>query len=209
MPTRPRITAAQFKKAIEILRNGGLVIYPTESSYAIGANAVDERAVRRVFQVKGRDLRNPIPVIMADITMWNKYAYLNEKAMLLIRDFMPGPLTIALRKKKTVPRILNPYAIAARIPGNSIALRLVKSAGFPITSTSANISGNEPVYSIRMLPETLKLFLEVIVDVGPLPRNRPSTIVDLVDLNKPTIAREGAIPGELVLRRLREEEDSR
>ncbi len=154
-------------------------------------------------EAKGRDYRSPIPVIVSDIRMWNRYAYLNRKATRLIHDFMPGPLTIALKRRKSIPSILNPDALAARIPGLSLARKLVKTAGFPITSTSANISGEPPANSIQMLPESLRSHIDVVLDVGPLPRRKPSTIIDLVDLSKPTIAREGEISGELVLAKIR------
>ena len=203
MPVRTRITSTQLRRAVDVLRSGGLVIYPTESSYALGANATSESAIRRVYQAKGRDFKNPIPVIVADIRMWSRYAYLNRKAKRLIRDFMPGPLTIALKKRSSIPHLLNPYAIAARIPRQNCARKLVKAAGFPITSTSANISGQPAANSVRMLPKSLRSYVDVFLDVGTLPRRKPSTIVDMVDLNNPIITREGAIPGELVLQKLR------
>ena len=202
MPVGTRITSAQLRRAVDALRSGGLVVYPTESSYALGANATNESAIRKVYQAKGRDFKNPIPVIVADIRMWKRYAYLNREATRLIRDFMPGPLTIALRKKSSIPDLLNPRAIAARIPLQNCARKLVKAAGFPITSTSANISGQPAANSVRMLPKSLRSYVDVFLDAGALPRRKPSTIVDMVDLNNPIITREGAIPGELVLKKL-------
>ena len=123
-------------RAAAALKIGRLVVYPTESSYALGGNATDENAVRRIYQAKDRKAGKPIPVIIADMHMWKKYVYMNKKAEILAKKFMPGPVTIALKKRKLIPDALNRTSLAARIPGHHIARELVKAAGFPITSTS-------------------------------------------------------------------------
>lgn len=204
MPVRVRVgrgkaIATDVKNAVEVLTSGGLVVYPTESSYALGANATDEKAILRLYEAKGRDPSNPIPVIVADLKMWRKYAFINRQALILVAAFMPGPLTIALRKKRLIPDILNPHAIAARIPSHPVAQRLVRIAGFPITSTSANISGEPPARSIQGLSERLMRSIDLILDTGNLAERKPSTIVDLTDVKTPKIVREGPISGKQVL----------
>lgn len=188
----------QLRQAVWILKRGGLVVYPTESSYALGASALDESAIQKVYEAKGRGFYKPIPVIVADLRMWNKYAHLGREAKLLASAFMPGPLTVALKKRKLIPDILNPTSLAARIPGHPVALKLVKSAGFPITSTSANMSGQRPAFSVQHLKEPLASFVDLFLDVGQLPKGKPSTIVDLTDAIKPQIVREGPISREQV-----------
>jgi L-threonylcarbamoyladenylate synthase len=142
---------------------------------------------------------------MADLEMWKEYAYVTKEAEVLVATFMPGPLTIVLRKKKTVPDLLNPLALAARIPGHSVALGLVKKTGFPITSTSANISGQPATYSVEDLDASVRSAADVVLDAGPLPIARPSTIIDLTEVNKPRIVRKGPISEEDILAVLMEE----
>jgi len=178
----------------------GVVMYPTESSYALGVNALREIAISKIFKAKQRSLGKSIPVIVSDLRMWRKYAHLNETAEILIREFMPGPLTLALRKKTSVPGLLNPFAIAARIPGHPVALALVKAAKYPITSTSANVSGAPPVYSPKTAPRVLRSATDLVLDAGTLRRRRPSTIVDFTIKGQPTVTRPGAISASAILR---------
>jgi len=190
---RIRMNTEQLQKAAWILKRGGLVVYPTESSYALGASALDESAIQKVYDAKGRGFRKPIPVIVADLHMWSKYAHLGREAKLLISAFMPGPLTVVLKKRKLIPDILTPTSLAARIPGHPVARKLVKDVGFPITSTSANLSGQPPAFSVQHLKEPLRSSVDLLLDVGRLPRGRPSTIVDLTNPIEPQIVREGPI----------------
>jgi len=162
-------------EAADIIKGGGLVIYPTETCYGLGANALDESAVKKVFVVKKRALGKPISIIVSDLEMWEKCAYINESAKRLIEKFLPGPLTIALKKKDVIPDIVSVKSIAARIPSHPVALLLVKEAGVPITATSANISGRSPLYSAQKAFATFKKDVNLILDAGRLPRRRPSS----------------------------------
>jgi len=182
-----------------------MVMYPTESSYALGVNALKEAAINKIFEAKQRSMGKSIPVIVSDLRMWRKYAYLNKSAETLVREFMPGPLTLALRKKTSVPDLLNPFAIAARIPGHPVALALVRAAKYPVTSTSANISGAPPVYSPKRAPKALRSAIDLILDAGKLRKREPSTIVDFTIGDQPTVTREGAIPSSAILKALAQE----
>jgi len=199
-PLRPSRSA--IKEAVEVLDANGLVMYPTESSYALGANALEEAAVKKIFEAKGRPADKPIPVIVSGLQMWKKYAYFNKSAEILVRRFMPGPLTLALRKKPAAPDVLTPIAVAARIPGNPVALALVREAKYPITSTSANMSGRAPIYSPKRTPKALRTAIDLVLDAGTLRRRKPSTIVDLTKADQPIITREGAIRASTVLKAL-------
>ena len=190
-------------EAAGIIKGGGLVIYPTETSYGLGANALDEGAVKKVFVVKRRPVGKPIPIIVSDLEMWEKCAFVNEPAKRLIEKFLPGPLTIALKKRDVIPDIVNVKAIAARIPSHSVALLLVKAAGVPITATSANISGRPPFYSAQKVFATFKKDVNLILDAGRLPRRRPSTVVDFTVGALPQITREGPVSAESVLNELK------
>lgn len=173
-------------------------MYPTESSYALGANALEENAIMKIFGAKGRPLGKPIPVIVSGLQMWKKYAYFNQPAEKLVKRFMPGPLTLALKKKPRISDLLNPFAIAARVPGNAVALALVREAGYPITSTSANVSGGPALYSAKKIPTQLKTAIDLILDVGTLRWRKHSTVVDFTAGDQPTITREGAIPASVI-----------
>jgi L-threonylcarbamoyladenylate synthase len=177
-------------------------MYPTESSYALGVNALDTIAVRRLLQAKGRPSSKPFPVIVSDLVAWKRYAYFNREAEKLVRRFMPGPLTLSLKKKKVVPEILTATAIAARIPGHPVALALAREVDYPITSTSANKSGEPPAYSPKRITGLLRARIDLILDAGALKKRKYSTIVDLAGRGKPVVAREGAIPAIEVFRTL-------
>ncbi len=191
-------------EAAGIIKGGGLVIYPTETCYGLGANALDEAAVKKVFMVKKRPFGKPISIIVSDLGMWEKCAYVNEPAKRLIEKFLPGPLTIALKKRDVIPDIVSVKSIAARIPSHPVALLLVKETSVPITATSANISGRPPLYSARKAFATFKKDVNVILDAGRLPRRRPSTVVDLTMGASPQITyRGGSISAESVLKELK------
>lgn len=193
-----------IEEAVRVLDAEGVVMYPTESSYALGVNALKSSAILKVFEIKGRSTDKAIPVIVADLRMWKRYAYFSGDAETLVKRFMPGPLTLVLRKRTSVPDVLSPSTIAARIPGHPVALALVKKAGYPITSTSANISGQPPAYSVGSIPKSLALATDLILDAGALRRRKYSTIADLAE-GEPIVTREGAIAASMILRALGKE----
>jgi L-threonylcarbamoyladenylate synthase len=188
-----------IEEAVKILKKGGLVVYPTETSYAIGVDATNASAIKKIYKIKNRDENKPIGVILSDINMAKKYGEITQKTEILIKRFMPGPLTIITRKKKKIPDILSKNEIAFRISGNSVASNLTKRLNLPITATSANKSGQPAIYEIRELIENFKDEVEVVIDSGNLPRNIPSTYLDMVD-DKLEIRRTGSISKEEILR---------
>lgn len=187
-----------IEDAGDLIRQGGLVVYPTESAYALGCNALDEDAVKRVFEAKHRHIGTPLPIIVSDLEMWRTCAFLDRRAERLIHDFLPGPLTIALKKKPIVPDALNPRAIAARISSYPVAQALVEKAGVPITATSANTSGNSPHYTVRQVMKDLVGRVNLVLDAGRLARRQLSTIVDFTLGPTPRVTRVGAIPEEAI-----------
>ncbi|MFH0832412.1 MAG: L-threonylcarbamoyladenylate synthase [Candidatus Aenigmatarchaeota archaeon] len=163
-------------EAVKILKKGGLVIYPSESSYGIGCDATNEKAVKRIFSVKKRSGK-AIPIIVSSIRMAEKYAFLSDDAKKIAERLMPGPLTLVV-KKKNLPDSLSKETVGFRIPSHNFSVKLATSFGKPITATSANLSGNKPIYSIE---EVIKLFsnnVDLIIDAGTLPKNKPTTVFD-------------------------------
>lgn len=185
---------AAIKKAAEVLKEGGLIVYPTDTLYGLGCNALDESAVKRVFAAKMRPKQNPLSIAVHDIEMMRRYSELTALAEKLARAFLPGALTIILQKKN-LPDVLTGglQKVGIRIPDNSIALKLVELSGVPITATSANISGNAPPVSAEDAASQIKM-ADIVLDGGRLGGGVSSTIIDLT--GKPKILREGVIKRE-------------
>jgi L-threonylcarbamoyladenylate synthase len=170
-----------FAVAVDALKRGHVIVFPTETLYGLGADALDEVAVKKVFQLKGRDPRNPIPVLVADREMLHTLiAKVPIVARKLMDRYWPGPLTLVLPGKKNIPKPLcNPAGrVGVRISSQPIAARLIKRLGRPLTATSANPSGKEPA---RTLQEARMYFagqLEIFVDGGTLTSRSGSTVVE-------------------------------
>jgi len=192
-------TKKLIEKAIDILKNGGLIVYPTETCYGIGCDALNENAVEKVYRVKKREKKKPISIIVSSLKMMRKYGKITKEVEYLVKKFMPGPLTIVVEKKRKIPDILNPKEIAFRISSHPIAQQLVKELDKPITATSANISGSKPIYSSEEIVKIFNGKVDMIIDSGNLPLIQPSTIIR-VKKSKIELIREGAIPFDIVLR---------
>lgn len=189
------IDANLIGQAAEVLKAGGLVIFPTDTVYGLGANALDEKAVRAVFEVKKRSFDNPLPVLIADQKeLETLVSEIPDEAGELTRSFWPGGLTLILRKSKKIPSIVTGggETIALRMPDHPVTLALLKETSFPMVGPSANISGEEaPVESANINPVLAKQ-VDLIIDAGPAPVGIPSTIVDLSQ-GRARILREGAV----------------
>ena len=191
-----------IKEAARIIKNGGLVIYPTETCYGIGSDATNVKAINRIYEIKGRARTKAIPIIVSGLKMMKKYGVITDEIKFLVKRFMPGPLTIITRKKKTIPNILNPKEIAFRISSNPIASMLVKEVELPITTTSANISGQQPIYKIDDIIKAFEGKVDMIFDCGNLPRIKPSTYIDM-KTDEPKIIREGPISKKVIIKELK------
>ncbi|MDH7517752.1 MAG: L-threonylcarbamoyladenylate synthase [Candidatus Thermoplasmatota archaeon] len=178
-------------KAIEALRQGGLVVYPTDTLYALGADIFNEDAVKKVFRVKKRPFDVPLPVAVSTVVDMEKIAFVDKRVRLLAEHFLPGQLTLVLNKKDVVPDVVTGGVdkIAVRLPDNRFALELLSVFG-PLTVTSANIHGMETPNNIRDIQAQLK-GVDVYLDHGVL-EGLPSTIVDMTSV-EPKFLREGKI----------------
>lgn len=172
-----------INKAVAIILQGGVIVYPTDTCYGIGCDATNPVAIEKIFRIKGREKDKPLPLIASSIEMIEKYVFLEERAIKLFKAF-PG-ISIALKKKgNAIPDIVNKEKLAFRIPSNEISKRVSELSDKPIISTSANKSGDPSPYSINEVKSSLKDSLKEIdlfIDSGVLDKNPPSTIVDLVD----------------------------
>lgn len=187
-------------KSVEILKHGGLVVYPTETAYGLGCDAYNKEAIRKLYALKKRSISQPCSVIVSSQEMIEEIAYINDQAKILINKFLPGPLVIALPKKKIIPDILNSKGIAFRISSNKIAHSITNMLKHPLVSTSANITGDPTPYSIDDVIHSLNQNkIDLILDSGNIPKNIPSTIVDFLLDVPPQITREGKITVEEIL----------
>lgn len=181
--------------AVGALKRGDVIVFPTETLYGLGADALDNAAVQRVFELKGRDPRHPIPVLVADQGMLHTLvAKIPTTAQKLMEIYWPGPLTLVLPARKNIPKPLcNPAGgIGVRISSQPIANRLIKGLGHPITATSANPSGKEPARTVQEAKSYFAGRVKVFIDGGTLTSQSGSTVVDATeDLIK--IIRQGEI----------------
>jgi len=186
-----------LERAAKLINRGEVIVCPTDTGYAFSADALNARAVAKVFQLKGRAYSNPIHVAVNSIAEAEKYAYLTDIARYLASGYLPGALTLVLKKKEIVPAILvaGLDTIGIRIPDNKIILKLAEMAGRPLTATSANISGRPGTYSVEEVTAQLGASLAtvaIVLDQGPLKARELSTIVDLTT-SPPQLVRQGRI----------------
>lgn len=172
------------KIAVDALRTGGLVIYPTETVYGIGADATNPSAIEKLTKYKNRPFGKPYSIAVADIKMAEKFVNLNKTATNLYNNFLPGPLTIISKGKHILAKGVESEqgALGIRIPDYKLVIDIVKTFNKPITSTSANASYKKRPYKISDILENVsdkqKKLIDLIIDAGELPRNEPSTVVD-------------------------------
>jgi len=189
----------KIEEAAQVIRAGGLVAFPTETVYGLGADVFNPSAVARVFAVKNRPLNQPLiiaPGSLAEISKLVKKIPATAKK--LIDKFFPGPLTLVLLKSKIVPDILTAgkEKIALRIPDHPVVLALLSAVKKPLTATSANLTGHPSPTDATKVIRDLDNNIDLILDAGPTKFGIESTILDLTD--KPTILRTGAISKEAI-----------
>lgn len=190
----------KLREPAKIIKEGGIVIFPTETVYGIGTNGLNEKAVQQLYEVKQRPLNKPISLLVNSIDMIEEIAKdITDIEYELIKEFFPGPLTIILKKKDIVPNILtaNQDTVGIRMPANKIALKLVDYAGVPIATPSANISGRPSGTNIKDIMEDFDGKVDYFVDGGPSKIGRASTIVK-IEKGIPKILRKGAISEEQI-----------
>jgi L-threonylcarbamoyladenylate synthase len=176
--------------AIRLVTGGGVMVYPTETVYGIGANALDEQAILRVFHIKRRPGNMPISLAVSSLEMLQMVAELRDEDLTLLEDLFPGPVSVLVRKKAIVPDILTAGSplVGVRFPDHETALRIIERCG-PITSTSANRTGSPPPSSADEVAKEIAERVDMVVDGGKCRFAEPST---LLNLEKREIIRSGA-----------------
>ena len=188
-----------LKKAGEVLKSGGVIMHATETCYGLAADIFNPRAVKKIYRIKKMPAGKPVSIMVRGIVEALKYAEFNPAALRLAKEYWPGPLTLVLPRKKSLPGFLNKnhFTVGIRCPDSKIAQALVRANGGPLITTSANISGKNEVYEVEDYLAQIKGRRtgnrpDLIIDSGPIGKNPPSTIIGFED-GSIKMMREGSL----------------
>jgi L-threonylcarbamoyladenylate synthase len=190
--------ANTFAPAIDALRQGKVIAHPTETFYGLGVDALNEEAIHRIYEIKGREFSQPLLILISSPDVLGPYVTeVPPLARKLIDRYWPGPLTLIFHASALLPPLLCAHTdkVAVRVSPHSIAHALTSGFKGAITSTSANLSGAPSTVTAAEVLAQLGDTVDLIIDGGPTPGEKPSTIVDLTQ-SPPQLLREGAIPFE-------------
>lgn len=187
-----------LKKIAETVKQGKVICYPTDTVYGLGANVYDKNAIERIYQIKSRERNHPFSIIIGNVLdLKELIEEVTQPAIILMEKFWPGALTLIFKSSSKLKEKLpgERENIGIRLPNNKICGFLTKFCGFPIISTSANLSGGKAPHSIEEIPLEIKTNCDIIIDAGKIRSKGESTIID-VSIPIPKIIREGGIPME-------------
>lgn len=183
-------------EVINVLKKGGIVVYPTDTFYGLGVNGYLTEAVKKIYTLKGRDPAKPVSLVISDLAMVQDIAAeIPPVFQIITHRFWPGPLTIVLKAADGIPTELQSSegSIGIRWPNLFWLSELIRRAGFPMTATSANLAGEKEISDADIIIKTFSGKVDLIVDAGTSPGELPSTVIDLTK-TRPKILREGALP---------------
>ena len=184
---QPRLIA----QVADILKQGGVIAYPTDTTYGIGSSIFSKRGIDRIYQLKHREKKKPFSFICADLSEVARYAKVSNYAFKILKRFLPGPYTFVLDASSIVPDLLTTKqkTVGIRIPANRICLAIVMELGHPIVTTSANLSGEEPIGDPYYIEDVLGKQLDMVIDGGVLSPDVSSVISLIGDF--PAVLRKG------------------
>jgi len=191
------ILQREIEKGVKILRKGGVIAFPTDTVYGLGADAFNPTAVERIYEIKDRPKHRQLPLLVADVERLATLAEpIPEIAWFLARQFWPGGLTLVLPKTDSLPAYLaSGSTIAVRVPNHPVCLALIQHLGNPIIGTSANISGQPAALTAEEVGQQLGGKIDFIINGGKCPGGKESTVVDITR-ESPIILRQGIIPSD-------------
>ncbi|MFO8164792.1 MAG: L-threonylcarbamoyladenylate synthase [Thermodesulfobacteriota bacterium] len=174
-----------IKKVVQVLDQGGLIIYPTDTFYGIGCDLFNKKSIKQIYQLKKRPLTQPFSFVCANLKDISLYAKVSNNAYRIMKRSLPGPYTFVLEGTRLVPKLMlnKRRNVGIRVPDNKICLEIVKSLGRPIISTSVDLEDPSVIH------DTYSSFVEIVIDGGVI-SHEPSTVVSLIDDN-PEVIREG------------------
>jgi tRNA threonylcarbamoyl adenosine modification protein (Sua5/YciO/YrdC/YwlC family) len=189
----------KIEKAVETLKDGGVIAYPTGTVYGLGCDIMNKKAIEKVYRIKGIDRKKPLSFLVYDLSDLARFARVDDAAYRIMKRLVPGPYTFILEATKEVPRLVlsKRNTVGIRVPDHPVALALLKGLGNPIISTSASHNG-QMLSSAEQINE-LYANLDLILDAGPAD-NKPSTILAISENGEIEILREGAGPIDRVVR---------
>ena len=189
----------KIEKAVETLKDGGVIAYPTGTVYGLGCDIMNKKAIEKVYRIKGIDRKKPLSFLVYDLSDLARFARVDDAAYRIMKRLVPGPYTFILEATKEVPRLVlsKRNTVGIRVPDHPVALALLKGLGNPIISTSASHNG-EMISNAERINE-LYGTLDLILDAGPAD-NKPSTILAISENGEIEILREGAGPIDRVVR---------
>ncbi len=201
--TSPAV-AAEIERAVSVLRRGGLVAFPTDTLYALGADALSDAAVDRVVEIKGREAGKPLPLFVDGLEMAETVAVFSDAARRLARRFWPGALTLVLPRQPSFvsKALVGGETVALRVPKHDVALAIVRLLGRPVTGTSANLAGGDNPSTPDEVRRQIGANVDFVLDGGRCPVSLPSTIVSWDDVGEVLVLRQGALDEESVRRAL-------
>ena len=187
-----------IRSVARLIRGGGVIVYPTDTVYGIGANALNFEAVLRIFEIKGRALDQPLPVIVSGSEMAEGLAYIGDEARLLMKAFWPGALTLVLPKKPIILSIVvgGGTSVGLRAPNHTVPLSIIRESGLPLIATSANKHGAPNPADAGEALRQIGDEVDLIVDCGRV-TGQPSTILDLTRM-PPLVVRSGSVTRKMV-----------
>jgi len=181
-----------INRVVECLKQGGVIVYPTDTIYGIGCDIFNKKGVKKIYQIKQRDPRKPFSFICSDLSDVSNYAQVSNFAFKTMKRNLPGPYTFVLEATRIVPDLLTTKqkTVGIRIPDNPIAQAIVKELGHPLVTTSVNVSGEEPIHDPAEIQTSLGKMVDMVVDGGIL-LGDASTVISLID-DQVEILRQGS-----------------
>lgn len=181
-----------IQQVCDRLKKGGVIAYPTDTTYGLGCDIFSRQGVRTIYQIKQRDARKPFSFICADLSDAARYAHVSNVAFKIMKRHLPGPYTFVLEATRVVPDSLvtRQKTVGIRIPDDQIALAIVRELGLPLVTTSANLSGEEPLHDPHEIEQQMGRHLDLVID-GGIRLGDPSTVISLID-DRIEVLREGS-----------------
>lgn len=181
-----------IQRVVDCLRQGGVIIYPTDTIYGVGCDIFNRKGIKKIQQIKQRDARKPFSFICSDLAEVANYAQVSNFAFKIMKRHLPGPFTFVLEASKVVPDSLctKQKTVGIRIPDNVICQAIVKELGHPLVTTSANLSGEETLQDPLLIEDSMGRLVDIVVD-GGITLGDASTVISLLD-DRIEVLRQGS-----------------
>jgi tRNA threonylcarbamoyl adenosine modification protein (Sua5/YciO/YrdC/YwlC family) len=199
----PTPSPRSVDRAVATLQRGGIIVFPTDTGYAIGCDLYNKKAIDRIYQIKKRDKQHPLSFICADLKELSQFAVVSNKAYSNMRRLLPGPYTFVLPATKLVPKLLvsRRSSVGIRVPNHPVCLAIVSGLRHPVIGTSCTDADGEPLLTAQDIQAALGKTVDLILDSGPI-ASEPSTVIDF-NSPEPVIIRKGK--GDVSLFQVRED----